>query len=205
MGNDYWADFYRNKATDISLDYPSQFAAFALIEMGATEVVIEFGCGNGRDSAFFAGYGKTVIAFDSCAEAIALNGEKYREHDRLTFECADVTGSIPSSARFIDVPKVLYARFFLHALTFENVERFLGNCAALMDEQDLLFIEYRTSDDDGRQKETSAHFRLFICPKDIDAILAAKGLRTSYFVEGVGYAKWKSDDAVVARHIIHKA
>jgi len=33
-------------------------------------------------------------------------------------------------------------------------------------------------------------------------MLNANGLKTSYLVQGLGFAKWKVDDAFVARHII---
>jgi SAM-dependent methyltransferase len=200
MFDPYWDDFYKTLKKD-TLTLPSQFACFALMEMGEIKNIIEFGCGNGRDSFFFASYQKSVVAVDASSEAIARNSERFKNLLNIKFLCCDVTGELPEEIIGIESPKVLYARFFLHAIDNGGIDNFLTNCAGIMTEKDKLFMEYRTSEDEFRRKELKDHFRNYLKPKGVERLLVSKGFQTQYFVEGVGFAKWKKDDASVARHV----
>jgi cyclopropane fatty-acyl-phospholipid synthase-like methyltransferase len=199
---EYWNKFYSDNVSEKKLTVPSQFAAFVLGETHAIDSIVEFGCGNGRDSAFFARHGKTVFALDLSSDGIAINQETYAHVSNLKFHACDVTADIPDIGLNHNEPKAIYARFFIHALQTEDVAKFFANCSKLMSPQDLFFIEYRTEDDAERTKATSAHYRNFLNAAKVEAMLNANGLKTSYLVQGLGFAKWKVDDAFVARHII---
>ena len=54
--NEYWNHFYASRDA-LKLSAPSQFAAFAAQEAGDAHLIIEVGCGTGRDSLFFARHG----------------------------------------------------------------------------------------------------------------------------------------------------
>jgi len=120
----------------------------------------------------------------------------------LKFHTCDVTADIPDIGLNHNEPKAIYARFFTHALQTKDVVTFFANCSKLMSPQDLLFMEYRTEDDAERTKATGAHYRNFLNAAKVEAMLNANGLKTQYLVQGLGFAKWKVDDAFVARHII---
>ena len=47
--SDYWNSYYASRAV-LKLSAPSQFAAFVAQEAGDAHLIIEVGCGNGRDS-----------------------------------------------------------------------------------------------------------------------------------------------------------
>jgi SAM-dependent methyltransferase len=199
---EYWNKFYVDNASEKKLVVPSQFAAFVLGETHNTDIIIEFGCGNGRDSAFFARHGKNVFAFDLSSDGIAINQKTYEDATNLKFQSCDVTADLPEMGFNLNAPKAIYARFFIHALQTDDIAKFFANCAKLMTPQDQLFIEYRTEEDADRKKATGAHYRNFLSAKEVETMLNANGLKTSYLVQGVGFAKWKNDDAYVARHII---
>ena len=51
------------------------------------------------------------------------------------------------------------------------------------------------------KKETSDHYRRYIVPTDLINKALKIGFDLSYLVEGFGFAKYRSDDAYVARVI----
>ena len=199
---EYWNKFYIDSVSKKSLTIPSQFAAFVLGETNDLDLIIEFGCGNGRDSAFFARHGKKVIALDLSTDGISINKNIYSDISNLNFKVCDVTKILPDLGYNLDTPKSIYARFFIHALKSDGIAKFFDNCAKLMSPKDRLFLEYRTTEDSDRIKTTGLHYRNFLNVKEVEKSLNACQLKTSYFTQGIGYAKWKDDDAFVARHIV---
>ena len=80
---EYWNQYYASREV-MKLSAPSQFAAFAAQEAGDAHLIIEVGCGNGRDSLFFARHGFQVVAIDGSTAAIAaffLIAEPVRRRD----------------------------------------------------------------------------------------------------------------------------
>lgn len=64
----HWDKTY--KSNDLPT-YPSQFAVFVCDYLDPEQNLVEFGCGSGRDSMFFAWQGFKVFGFDGCETAIA--------------------------------------------------------------------------------------------------------------------------------------
>lgn len=93
----YWDKFYKEKRLGVE-DIPSQFSAFVLGEFGRTENVslIDIGCGNGRDTFFFAKHLSRVIGIDGSSSAIEFC-ERKNDHkglSNLKFLNLDITGDI---------------------------------------------------------------------------------------------------------------
>jgi hypothetical protein len=65
-------------------------------------------------------------------------------------------------------------------------------------------VEYRTIRDSNGAKETDAHFRRFLNPADFQYAAAQHGFRVRYAVEGYGFAKYRQDDAYVARCLLER-
>jgi SAM-dependent methyltransferase len=200
----YWEHYYEGAKT-ASRPVPSQFAVFVAGELAEPYRVIEFGCGTGRDSLFFAAHGHEVIAIDGSAAAVeraaataADLGEKvdFRQAD----VASDITASIPESGG----RTVVYARFFVHAISEEEQASFLDTAAALTRPGDLFAVEYRTIRDRSGEKETGTHYRRFVNPVDFDQEAAQRGFAATYAVEGFGFAKYKQDDAYVARRLLER-
>lgn len=55
----YWNLFYAK----FNISHPSQFCVMTAIEADVVVPIVEFGCGNGRDSAYFARHGHTVRSY----------------------------------------------------------------------------------------------------------------------------------------------
>jgi len=206
----YWNAFYAKG--DGKIDPPSQFAAFVLQEATHVGLIIEVGCGGGRDSFFFARHGMNVAAIDgaeaaiaSCQKAGTLAGLQ-----NASFHCAAVgSPEFPRVVRSLresgSTPTALvYARFFLHALTDEEEDAFFEGVAAALLPDDLVALEYRTVRDSSGLKSTPTHYRRFIDPSTVFAKASDHGLVVEYAVEGFGFAKYRQDDAYVARCILRK-
>ena len=97
-----------------------------------------------------------------------------------------------------------YSRFFIHTLTEAEVLTFFENLAEVMKLGDLLFIEYRNEGDSKLVKETPDHFRAFYQAKFISELANQCKLECIYHVEGIGFAKWRHDDASVTRQSFKK-
>jgi cyclopropane fatty-acyl-phospholipid synthase-like methyltransferase len=201
----YWNDFYASAATAVR-PLPSQFAAFVAGELGRPHHVIEFGSGSGRDAVFFASYGHRVTGVDSSEMAVKA--------------CQELAAGLGETAQFLvsavdahdlatrlelgSDPVLVYARFFVHAITDEEEQSFLDLAASITSPGDLLAVEYRTVRDLSGTKVTGRHYRRFVSPATFQARALDRGFDVTYAVEGFGFAKYRADDAYVARAILVK-
>ncbi len=203
--NDYWDDYYRRQATPV---IPSQFAVFTACEFPNINTVIDIGCGNGRDSFFFAAHKKSVIGLDASAEAIRTCQQMNRVTtvDKLKFIRADIRGLTETVFPLVEsdsAPILLYSRFLIHAVSAAQQEQLLASAATLLHRFSGVFaVEFRTKRDIHLKKHTAEHYRRYVDPHEFREQCVANDLAVSYFVEGTGFAKFKGDDAHVARFIL---
>lgn len=202
---DYWNDFYAStRARQRPL--PSQFAAFVAGELEGPSRIIEFGCGAGRDAIFFASHGHDVTGVDgsqaaveSCAALAAELGEK-AEFVSASIDDPHLAERLRAEAE----RTVVYARFFVHAITDAEETAFLALASSLLSPGDRLAVEYRTVRDVSGAKVTSTHYRRFVDPSAFNANAVLQGFEVAYAVEGFGFAKYRQDDAYVARALLVK-
>src|SRR5690554_5078137 len=118
--NIHWNSYYNS---DVVPELPSQFCVFVANEFPSIGTVVEFGCGNGRDSLFFARHGKSVLGIDASEAAIQVC-KKMAKKDALD---ARFLNARIESENCLDTVKnglsemgngelLIYARFFLHAI-----------------------------------------------------------------------------------------
>lgn len=209
---DYWDEFYNETAQSNSKKLvPSQFAAFVLNEFPDKTRFVDFGCGNGRDSFFFADHGKQVMGVDGSLIAVEQSNKMARrgKYTNLAFNQLDLSQK-NACMNFISEHKntwsdsIFYARFFLHAITESSEQNLLHICREIVGDSGKICLEFRTRKDEYQLKETASHYRRFIDPFVLIGKLNQIGLKTSFFCEGYGYAKYKNDDAHVARLIAGK-
>lgn len=89
----YWEGYYGRRVAHARArpTPPSQFAAFATGFLDPDDVVVEFGCGDGRDTFFLASYGWDVLACDYSEAAITANQARASRIGASRIE-ADQTG-----------------------------------------------------------------------------------------------------------------
>jgi len=198
----YWSLFYNRRRTTV----PSSFAASVATELKEKSQIIDIGCGNGRDSLFFARLGHSVLGLDIAAPVIGQDASvaENEQVDNVSFEELDV--SVPDSlARVIRSTMeagslVIYARFFFHAITEEEETATLDVLSEHLPIGARCYFEFRTSKDEKTHKHFRDHYRRFI---NLDAFVT-KALRKGtmdciYTVEGQGMAKFDEEDPFVGR------
>lgn len=202
----YWDDYYAG-AVDDRIPLPSQFAVFVAGELATAHQIVEFGCGTGRDAIFFASRGHRVVGVDASAQAIKSSEARARSAGvGTTFlvgrvDDVQLTERVPRT----ELARVIYARFFVHAITDIEEQAFLDLAASLTVANDRLCVEYRTTRDASGAKVTGRHYRRFVTPAKFQAHASARGFDVEYAVEGFGFAKYQQDDAYVARTLLVKA
>ena len=201
----YWNSFYSQSIMENKL-LPSQFSVFFLNEIGCDKFnIIDIGCGNGRDSFMFANF-HNVIGVDSSIEAINFcsnRGVNNTKFISLSIDDVKLSNQIKKIISESDSSNnVIYSRFFLHAINEESQAKFLNLARGLLKEGELLFLEFRTDKDKFQKKMTQNHYRRFINPLRLMEEAMAIDFKVTYFIEGYGFAKYKEDDAYVARVIL---
>ena len=203
----YWNQYYSQSARRTP---PSQFAAFVANEFGGHELIVDVGCGNGRDTVFFAQLGFRTLGVDASDTAVThcrtlIEGSD-RPGDHNQFICRNVLDLRDDQhllASIRDTRKIVYSRFFLHAIDVHEEQAFFDFAFAGMQAGDVLAVEFRTSQDAGRAKVTGAHYRRYIESTDlVQTVVDRYGAQVLYLAEGTGFAKYKADDAHVCRLVL---
>lgn len=202
----HWNSFYASAEVQ-RLKPPSQFGAFVIGELPTGTTVIDVGCGSGRDALFFASHRHPVVGVDGSTAAIAhCSATAQALGLDASFLCAEVQ-SADLATRLKAMPAVaqatelaVYARFFLHAIPEDGEDALLDLVGQLALPGHTRFaVEFRTQRDATLPKSTAQHYRRFIDPVSLLAKGVQRGMAIRYFVEGFGFAKYRDDDAHVAR------
>jgi SAM-dependent methyltransferase len=199
----YWNQFYGGRKAPGT---PSDFAIFVANQFPQLAFVIDIGCGNGRDSLFFLGLGVPVLSVDQSETAISALQKNHTGENLVSF-VADIGSPdlILRMERWLQSIEsvnegVVYARFFLHAITDEQEAAFLNTVSELVKVHRIaICLEFRTQQDAERTKVTAHHYRRYLDPRAFMSRANAAGLRATYFTEGLGFARLGADDAHVAR------
>lgn len=201
----YWQKFYAQQAASKSLQLPSQFAAFVSNEISCDSFVIDIGCGNGRDALFFGRHGFEVLGIDRSENAVAFCQERSPEKCEfaaIDLAKLDLSKEVEARLQKTSTNLVVYSRFFLHAIDRDLQRIFLKQVATLADRAPQVFLEFRTNQDAGRVKVTAEHYRRYVELSQFEQDAAEFGLSVVYKAEGTGFAKYKDDDAHVARYVL---
>lgn len=207
---DYWNQFYKGWA----LDVPSQFCVLAATEIESDSVIVEFGCGNGRDALYLAEHKYRVVAMDLSQEAIRKDKLAASESkgNSLTFLKGDVANdddvkravAISREGRF-DQKISVYTRFFLHTLDSSQEAKFVKSLSKYLQNGDKLFFEFRSKEDECNTKIYKDHYRRFIDTDKFVLMLQNQfDFKLLYCITGRGMAKFKLEDPIVSRVILEK-
>lgn len=207
----YWNTFYSNVSTIPRV--PSQFGALVSTEVNRSIPIVEFGCGNGRDSLYFASQGFRVLASDLCKDAIRKNQEKITDGDancRLDFSICDCTDEadvedLIRRAHEFNNNVVVYHRFFLHSIDQTQEHKFLIALGKNLRNGDKLYMEFRCELDEALPKVYGkGHYRRYVKTNDVINLMKSMGFELEYEMTGQGMAKYKSEDPFVSRVIVVK-
>ncbi len=205
---DYWNQYYKNHPAVIG-NGESQFARDMMLYLESKKTLIEFGCGNGRDSLFFASKGISVTGIDISENAIHMLNEA-NIYVGTRFLCEDFSGE---SVIFRVQHDYCYSRFTLHAITEIQEQYALRNAWSTLKEGGMFFIEARSINDDiyGKGKCIgkhsyiyNGHFRRFIDKKELVEKLLNLGFKIIYEEEDTGFALYNGQNPRLVRVVAKK-
>lgn len=110
MDKKYWENYYKVQHATSQASLFAQFVFKDYVKNG--ETLIEFGCGNGRDSVFFSHHGINVTAVDQCENEIELLA-KQNQLSNLQYIASDFTKLSDNMGSFNNI----YSRFTLHSVS----------------------------------------------------------------------------------------
>ena len=199
----YWSTFYGTRPP-AEISTASTFAKVVLKSLGgAPGVIVDMGCGNFRDSRFFAANGYRVIAVEQADVADVL---KETAHDLpiefIRGDVNEVLSTALTKARSCQTtPITIYARFLMHCLSPVERNKLV---TALLNERNVtrICMEHRTLNDSDRPKHYGGHKRYFVDSASMRAgFLNSGNFDEHLFVEDRGLSPFRDEDPVLARSI----
>lgn len=213
-GAEYWNSTYAKAAIP---QFPSQFAVFVAPELEEGVSILDIGCGNGRDSFFFAERGYDVVGIDASQTAVDKANQMAKSRG-LPASFSTIDLYLPKSFNpFIEAHEksfdVIYARFFLHAIDPTGEKVFWRMVERMLKPGGRVFVEARTINDPlaKRGLQVSAnesitdHYRRFLDPEALYASAAREKLAVEYKAVGNAMARYRNDDPEVVRVVLRKA
>lgn len=199
----YWNKYYQKNP--VSRDNAeSPFAAEVIRYMEKGKSLIEFGCGNGRDSMFFIKNGIEVLGIDISEQAIMMLNSR-KDIGKSVFICEDFASQ---NAIFQKQHDYCYSRFTLHAITAYQEDFMLKNAWNCLKNNGYLFIEARSIHDELCGMGTcigyneyiyNNHYRRFICKKELEDKLTKIGFEILSSAEIKGGSVYNGQDPVLVR------
>jgi len=194
---------------------PSDFARFCLVRhLKDTDVLVDLGCGNGRDGLTLSGRVERYVGIDLCGSAI----QSFREAaGRQTTGWRDHLELLQADFTWLDFNKfgqgssrlALFNRFSLHSITYDEQARLVENIARIDATPWIWMIEARTVHDAlygagqnvGPHEFQTDHYRRFIDPAAFLKEVAAR-FTVRYFEVADGFAIFGKENPVVMRAVL---
>lgn len=213
MNEIYWEQYYFN----VKKQDASPFCSYINDFMKEKYLVLDIGCGSGRDSLEFSKKGHHVVGLDKSSQAIGFANSlvKELEYENISFDIADVSNKdmmlkvFKKSKEYAEANNLniaYYSRFFLHSINDEEQAILLEAMSECLDKDDIFIAEFRTKEDEERQKVFSDHYRRFVDEENLieqlDEVCGMKNLML--FQKGTGFSVYKDEDPFLARVILGK-
>lgn len=202
---DYWNQYYQNK---ICSTEPSPFEKYVSTLVDAGKTMVDLGCGNGRDTIYFAGRGMKMTAIDLSDSAISIL--KQQSIPNTEFICADFVNQPDPHGNGYDYA---YSRFTIHSINQTQERVLLRSIFGALRHGGKFFIEVRSIHDPlfgrGEALERNAffydnHYRRFIVLDELKTGLQEFGFQIEYAQEKTGFAPYGNDDPPVIRIVAKK-
>ena len=186
MQNTYWNNYYSKHNSPFK---PSSFAKFILKYIDKEKTIVDIGCGNGRDSLYFASKNLETLGVDSSSVAIS-NLEK-NSTENLSFKVLnvkDINKELGNTS--IDI---CYYRFVLHSFN-KKIEKELFQWLRISSVK-LLCIETRVEEDvyDHLKQD---HYRRPINEVELKQSISDSGFKIIYDKTSNKFSKYKSQYGV---------
>lgn len=203
----YWEEFYNQEKMPFR---PSLFSNFVRNNyVKKNDLLIELGCGNGRDAFYFAQSGVNTVAVDQCQNEIDhLNS--INRFNNLSFECGDFT-SLTDEKLY----NAVYSRFTLHSIAEEQEDRVFKWASSVITKQGYMCIEVRGLKNELYRQgipvegEENAfihdnHYRRFLDMVKVCKKLERKDFKIRLCQEQKGFAPFQGNNDTFMRIIAQK-
>lgn len=206
MDYQYWNDYYKK---NIAPNEPSKFAKDIMSYLEEGKIMIELGCGNGRDAIFFARNKINVIAIDQSQDVINSLKNKILDENIKFISDDFIKTKILQENKF----DYVYSRFTIHSISEEQEDILLDRVYNILKEKGMFFIEVRSVKDDiyglgekvGRNTYIyNKHTRRFIVLEELINKLKVIGFKIVIANESKNYAVYKNENPIVIRIIVQK-
>ena len=208
--SDYWQKFYEKN----DFNEGSSFCELVKAMTEIPQVIVDIGCGQGRDSVAFGNSGKTVLGLDRSEEGVAHASQHaaLENIDNVTkFAVCDVSDR-ESVAGAISVARELanggnvcfYMRFFLHSIPEEVQEKLMATLSEEAVAGDVFAVEFRTDKDAEMAKAFGvSHYRRYQNAADFSQKLSDEygWDKTILEIESQGLSPYGNEDPVLYRVI----
>lgn len=199
MCKQYWTSFYKDQPDPFP---PSLFAEYVMRFVQPHARLCELGCGNGRDSIFFAKKNLFVTAIDHVESEIQFLNEKYSSAF-LNFVCKDFTKMEDVSVLF----DYIYCRFSLHAINMEDEKKVLQWIIHNLVDGGYVFFESRSVHDTiltsgirlSVNENFTDHYRRYIDMDQICENLKTLGFSIVEALESDEFAPYKNERPMIIR------
>lgn len=196
----HWDKFYKKNIVPVE---PSSFCEFVMDQLKKDTKLLEIGCGNGRDAAYFSMKGIDVTAIDRSDAAIE---ECQRSHKELPISF--FKGTLEEVDEIMnDKFDVVYSRFVIHAMPVSEEISMLSKSFNLLKTAGQIYIECRSIKDPLARKgeiispteRIHGHYRRFIIKEELLERLEKIGFTTTFVCEDSNLAIYKDDNPVLIR------
>jgi SAM-dependent methyltransferase len=204
----HWVEFYRSGASKRVPKTPSPFATWVADQLEAPEHIIDVGCGNGRDSVFFAERGHRVTAMDATTSARQLTrrlargrGVKVRA---VELNLNDLFAVLASGALFAhrQSPPQIYARFLLDTIEGDTRRNFFRWAQMIQRRGGTTYLEFRTWQGTLRARAFPFHYRTLLSPRRVIAEIEAYGGSVVHREQGSGLAPFENENPRICRLVV---
>lgn len=204
---EYWNNFYSLKTKNIAEH--SLFAEYIMGYLKNGCELLDIGCGNGRDSIWFANNGVAVSCID--ASDVAIESIKENSTKTINAICGDFVNCDIYSSELFDA---VYSRFSVHAIDEEQENILFNNVFKCLKEDGIFAIEVRSIHDElykkGRCVGRNAyiyeeHYRRFIEINELISKLIKVGFIVQYAEENRDFAPFKESNPRVIRVVVKKS
>lgn len=199
---EYWERFYASAASREVPEEPSAFATWVAEREPTPGPLVDIGTGTGRDALWFCTQRFDTVGLDYAESAVARATEVARSRGQaVTFETLnlyhrdEVDAVADQLARDLH-PRVLYARFLVHALEDDGRLHLWRFARAMLPTGGRLYLEFRVAE---TEHVFGEHYRRFVEPERVAAEIGLEGGRIEHHEVGYGLAVYKTEDPRVAR------
>ena len=203
---DRWSRFYNAHRQEIPRG-PSSFARW-VNQQSAADLVVDVGCGTGRDTLFYARRGRTAVGLDVVPGAYRAGQRKaartglsasFRPINLSSLRDTLRTGADLAAAQ---ATTDVVARFLVHNLTPDDRDNFWRLCSMLLDDGGRAYLEFRVPRDRRLPKHWPSRGRRYLSPKAAVDEAARHGAVEVSRVVGRGLAPFKDEDPWVCRLVL---